>query len=248
MRAAVGLAVSTAFLLAFAPSGEGANADRPRVALSVSPAQLEVTAPGSRRISLRNDGAERVAVDVARRSAAGQVTASAWLHVVPARVLLSPGKSAILTLRVTPPRGAEPGAHHVLVLLTTRPLRSGRVTLHLRVGVRVTVQIPGQVVRRLALGGLRVHRARGARIMFVPVANRGNVTLQLRGRVAASLLRHGRRVARLSPASRRVLATGARTFLALRYTGRLRGSFIAVVQVRLGAGAGAVERRYHIRL
>jgi hypothetical protein len=45
-----------------------------------------------------------------------------------------------------------------------------------------------------------------------------------------------------------VLATGARTFLALRYTGRLRGSFIAVVQVRLGAGAGAVERRYHIRL
>jgi len=43
--------------------------------------------------------------------------------------------------------------------------------------------MPGTVVRRLALGGVRVHRRRGSRFILVPVVNRGNVTVQLRGHV-----------------------------------------------------------------
>ncbi|MDQ2968245.1 MAG: hypothetical protein M3R37_08000 [Actinomycetota bacterium] len=246
MRPALALAGLTALVLASAPSAEGAGADRPRVALSVSPAQLALTAPASRTIKLRNDGAERVVVTATQRTLGPQAVAK-WLEIVPARRLLSSGESATLTLRVEPPRRTEPGDHHVLVLLTTRPLRGGRVNVQVRLGVRVRMVVRGRIARRLTLGGLRVHRRRDVRFMFVSVANRGNVTVQLRDRVTASLVRRGRQLARLSPRAQRALRPGARTRLALRYSGRLRGALIAVVQIRLGSGI-RVERRYRIRL
>jgi hypothetical protein len=84
--------------------------------------------------------------------------------------------------------------------------------------------------------------------MFVSVANRGNVIVQLRGRVTALLVRRGRHLARLSPTRRRALLPGARAVLTLRYNGRVRGVLTAVVRVRLGPGIRAVERRYRIRL
>jgi hypothetical protein len=238
----------TAVVLASAPSAEGADANRPRVALSVSPARLALAAPGSRTIKLRNDGVERVVVDATRRTLVRQTATKTWLQIVPTRLSLRSGESAILTLRVKQSRRAEPGDHQVLVLLTTRPLRGGRVNVQVRLGVRVRVVVPGRIVRRLTLGGLRVHRRHAARIMFVSVANRGNVTVQLRGRVTGFLVRRGQQLARLSPRARRVLLPGARTALALRYSGRLRGLVTVVVQVELGSGIRAVERRYRILL
>jgi hypothetical protein len=245
---ALALAGLTALVLASAPSVEGADADRPRVALSVSPAKLAVSAPGSRRIKLRNDGSEQIVVDATRRTLGRQTAAKTLLQIAPARLSLRSGESGMLTLRVKPPRRAEPGDHQVLVLLTTRPLRGGRVNVQVRLGVRITMVVPGRILRQVTLGGLRVHRRRGARLMFVSVANRGNVTVQLRGRVTALLVRHGQQLARLSPHARRVLLPGARAALALRYRGRVRGPVTVVVQVRLGSGIRVVERRYRIRL
>lgn len=247
MRPALALAGFTALVLASALSA-GAGANRPRVALSVSPAQVAVSAPGSRRINLRNDGAERVVVDATRRTLGRQTAAKTWLQIVPARLSLRSGERAILTLRVRTPRRAEPGDHHILVLLTTRPLRGGRVNVQVRLGVRIRMVVPGRIVRRLTLGGLRIHRRSGVRFMFVSVANRGNVTVQLRGRVTALLVRRGRHLARLSPTRRRALLPGARAVLTLRYNGRVRGVLTAVVRVRLGPGIRVVERRYRIRL
>ena len=248
MRPALALAGFTALVLASAPSAEGAGADRPRVALSVSPARLALAGPGSRTIKLRNDGAEQVVVDATRRTLGGQMAAKTWLQIVPARLLLRPRQSAILTLRVRPPRRAEPGDHQVLVLLTTHPPRDGRVNVQVRLGVRIRMVVPGRIARRLTLGDLRVHRRRGARLMFVSVANRGNVTVQLRGRVTGLLVRRGQQLARLSPRAQRVLLPGARAALALRYRGRVRGLVTVVVRVRLGSGIRVVERRYRIRL
>lgn len=248
MRPALALAGFTALVLASASSAEGADADRPHVALSVSPAQLALAAPGSRRIKLRNDGAERIVVDVTRRTVGRQTAAKTWLQIVPTRLLLRSGESAILTVRLRPPRRAEPGDHYVLALLTTRPLRGGRVNVQVRLAVRVRMRVPGRIVRHLTLGAFRVHRGRDARFMFVSVANRGNVTVQLRGRVTASLVRRRQQLARLSPRVRRALLPGARALLALRYSGRVRGLVTAVVQVRLGSGIRVVERRYQIRL
>jgi hypothetical protein len=108
--------------------------------------------------------------------------------------------------------------------------------------------VPGRIVRRLTLGGLRVHRRHDARVMFVSVANRGNVTVQLRGRVTALLVRRGQQVARLTPPARRALLPGARAVLALRYRGHVRGLVTAVVQIRVASGIRVIERRYRIRL
>jgi len=248
VKSALVLAGLTALLLASALSAAGADADRPRVALSVSPARLALTAPGARTIKLRNNGAEQVVVDVTRRPLGPQPAAKTWLQITPARLVLHSGESAVLTLRASPPRRAEPGEHHVLVLLTTRPLRGGRVNVQVRLGVRIRMVVPGRIVRDAALGGLSLRRSRNARFLFVSVTNRGNVNLPLRGRVTASLLRRGQRLAQLSPRGRRALLPGARAVLALRYGGRVRGLLTAVIRIRLGPGVRAVERRYRVRL
>ena len=225
MRPVLALAGLTALVLASAPSAGGVDAARPRVALSVSPARLVLAVPGSRAIKVRNDGAGQVAVDATRRTAGGQAGAK-WLDVVPAHVLLRSGASAMLTLRAEQPQHAEPGDHHAVVLLTTRPLAGGRVNVKVRLGVRVRMVVPGRVVRHLTLGGLVVHK----RLLLVSITNRGNVTVQLSNHVTASLARRGRRLARLNPHVQRALRPGARTLLALRYNGRLRGALTAVVR------------------
>jgi hypothetical protein len=242
LNRALGLAVFAALLLT-ASAAEAVSGDRPRVALSVSPARLALDAPGSRRINLRNDGAEQVVVDVGRRT-----VVTRWLQISPERLLLGPGRSAVLTLRTKAGRDAEPGDHHLLVLLTTRPQPGSRVALRLRLGIRVSVRMPGRIVRRLVFGAVRVHRARGSRFILVPVINRGNVTVRLRGHVTAWLFRRRGRVARLHLAARPALAPGARTLLALRYAGRVRGPVIAVVRIRVGSGVRLLERRYRLRL
>ncbi|MGZ4337158.1 MAG: hypothetical protein ACXVRK_07425 [Gaiellaceae bacterium] len=248
MRQALVLAGFTALVLASAPSAAGADADRPRVALSVSPARLALAAPGARTIKLRNSGAEQVVVDVTRRPLDPQPAAKTWLQISPARLVLHSGENAILTLRASPPLHAEPGEHHVLVLLTTRPLHGGRVNVQVRLGVRIRMVVPGNIVRNAALGGLRIRRSHTARFMFVSVTNRGNVTVPLRGRVTALLLRRGQRLAQLTPRGRRALLPGARAVLTLRYSGRVRGLLTVVVRIRLGPGVRAVERRYRVHL
>jgi hypothetical protein len=247
VRTAVALAGLTALALAPAPSAEGAGAD-PRVALSVSPGRIALGVPGSRTIRVRNDGAERVVVDVTRRPAGGPDAANAWLRIVPARVALRPRENAILTVRATRARSMEPGDHGALALLTTRPLDGGRVNVQVRLGVRITAHVAGRVVRRVSLGALRIHRRHNARYLIVPLANGGNVTLHLRGNVTASLLRDGKRLARLRPRVQRLLPPGTRAILNLPYRGQARGLVTAVVRVRLGPGIRIAERRYHLRL
>jgi hypothetical protein len=248
LRPSLAFAGLIALVLASAPCAEGAGADRPRVALSVSPARLALAAPGSRAIKVRNDGAKRVVVDATRRMSGRQTPATTWLQIVPARVVLRSGKSATLTLRARRPRRAEPGDHHLLVLLTTSPPRGGRVNVQVRLGVRVRVVVPGRIVRQLTLGGLRVRRGRAARFLFVSVANRGNVTVQLHGCITALLVRRGQQLARLRPRVRSALLPRARALLALRYGGRARGPVTAVVRIRLAPGIRSIERRYRLRL
>lgn len=136
----------------------------------------------------------------------------------------------------------------MLVLLTTRSPRAGRVGLQARLGVRVSVRVPGRIMRRLFLGGLQSRRAQLGRRMSVSVVNRGNITLRLRGNVAASLYRRGKPVAGIRTQVPRALPPGSRALLELRYRGRLRGPATVLLHVRLGRGLPGVERRYRIRL
>ena len=238
MKQALVVVACSVLALAPAPASARVGAGRPSVQLSVSPARLTLTPPAARRITLRNTGARRVIVEVAPKAD--------WLLVVPARLEVRSGASRSLTLRVTRLQRAEPGEHRARVLLTTRALSGGRVDVKLRVGVRVTMRVAGRVVRRLALGPLRLRSRHKTQLILVRVANHGNVTINLRGHVSASLLRRGRRVAQLSAQAPATLRPGNRGLVVLRYAGRRRGVVTALLRVRLGPHT--VERSYRLRL
>jgi hypothetical protein len=240
------LLLAAALASSLAATSSAALAGPPRVQLSVSPASVSLSGPSARTLKLRNDGTERVVVDVTRRTADGKTAARTWLGVVPTRLSLRAGATAVVTVRVTPPRGAEPGDHRVLVLLTTRPLRSaGGVNVQARLGVRVNVRLPGLVLRRLAFGRVRLD-AQPDRALLVPIANRGNVSLVLRGHVKAYLAKRGRRVARLSASLPQALRPSGRTVLGFRVARHLHGRVTAVIRIRVGATTA--ERRYRLRL
>jgi hypothetical protein len=195
---------------------------------------------------VRNDGAGRLAVDV-RRRAAGVRAGAGWLHVTPAHLVLRAGQSSVLTLRATRPQRAEPGEHPAIVLLTTRLQQAhARFDVHLRVGVRVELVVPGRVVRDVRLGGVRLHRRHRAWLVSVSVANRGNVTVPLRDNVTLELTRRGRHVRHGRLAAQRALTPGGRTAVVLRCDGHLRGNALLTVRLGFGPGLPAVVRRYEM--
>lgn len=248
MRIALALAAAALPLLLAPAPLEGAGADRPRVALAVSPSHLELEPPASRTIRVRNGGASRLAIDV-RPHAAGVQSGAGWLHVAPVHLLLRAGQSSLLTLRATRPQRAEPGEHSALVLLATRVQRArGRLDVHLRVGVRIKLVVPGRVMRDVRLGGVRVRRGRGAWLLFVSVANRGNVTVPLRHKVSVELARRGRHVKHVRVTARPALRPGSRSAVVLRCNGRLRGNVVLTVRLGFGPGIASVVRRYALHL
>ncbi|HWJ32848.1 MAG TPA: hypothetical protein VNR59_10950, partial [Gaiellaceae bacterium] len=138
-----------------------------------------------------------------------------------------------------PPR---PGDHELLVLLLARPPEASRIAVRMRVGVRIRVRLPGQLVRRVAVRGIRVRRTRAGRVLLVSLWNAGNVTEQLRGQVRVTLMRGRRMLSRLHYRRMREVSPGARAVVVLRYAGRAHGLVTAIVTVR------GRERRYRLRL
>ena len=178
---------------------------------------------------------------IARRSAPR--SAAPWLRVTPASLPLRPGAAASVTVASTLPRCAEPGDHHTLLLLASRPLPRGGVNVRMRLGVRIVVRAPGRVVRRLVVAGLRVRHAGRARLLDVTILNRGNVTETLpRGRLSVLLVRNGRVLTRLVP-DRRELLPRSRSVLSPTYGGRLRGRIVVRVEIR-----GGPRRSFRLRL
>ena len=217
----------------------------PPANLSVSPARLAIVAPASRRLELRNGGAEPLAIEIAQRSL--MVGGMPWLSVRPSRVVLRAGARAVFTLRARN-GNASPGDHELRVLFTGRPVSDARIGIRLRLGVGVRVRIRGRVARFVDVRAVRVRKTRHARVLRVSLVNRGNVTEELAGRVSVALVRSGRTFSRLRARTRLELFPGASTVLVLGYRGRTRGPVTAVAAVALGHGVRRVERRYRLRL
>jgi hypothetical protein len=220
------------------------------LAVSAWPARVVVAAPGHTTIHVSNPSPDAVALVAAASGYAldvrgrPRVTARrGWLAVRPARLRLPPNGSAELDVAVARPRGAPPGDHASLVLLTTQPLSGRRVVARLRLGVVVVARVPGLLVHRLVLGGLHVVRRRHSTVVDVAVANRGNVDEWIGARrVAIRLRRHGALVATLWAAPRRLLArSGGLVRLACQRP--VRGLVTAVVQVAGPRDGVAVLRR-----
>jgi hypothetical protein len=251
VRHAAPLALAVLSGLLVLPAGTAR--ERPVVALSASPARVLVE-PGRRQvIALRNVASTTTAVS----ARAGGLTldlrgrprlvvrspASSWLKLSPRELVVRGGGSAELSVEPRVPQGVEPGHHHAVVLLATRATRADGVAVRMRIGVRVVVQVPGRVVRRLLVRSLRVRRAGRARVLEVALANRGNVTESLpRGRVVVTLRVRGRTLVRLV-ARRRELLPHSRALLAVTYAGRFRGVARATVAVH-----GRPVRSFEIRV
>jgi hypothetical protein len=246
----VRLPLALAVAVTFAPgpaSLAGAGAAAPRVALSVSPARVAVTAPASRTIEVRNVGADRVTVKVVPRPI-DRRTAADWLSVRPSHLMLVPGAHARLTLRVRAHGPGLAGDHRLRTVLIAQPVQRGRVAVRIRLGVAVRVRVPGTLIRRTAVGAPQVRRQGRSRVLVVPIANRGNVTEDLRSPATVALVRAGAVVARLRARLPRELVPGRRLILAVRYDGSVRGPVTAVVTVRFAGGRSPIVRRYRIRL
>jgi hypothetical protein len=112
----------------------------------------------------------------------------------------------------------------------------------MRLGLVVSVRVPGKPVRNLAAVAARVVRHGRRRTIELALANRGDVIEQVNSRLLRVLLvRNGRVVGRLRPARRELLprSTG---LLAFAPPPKVHGRVIVRIELR-----GAV-RRFRLRL
>jgi len=227
---------------------------RPQVSLVASPAHVRLDGPGRETVQVANHGTAPVVVDVARagfaldlrgRPRVVRAPPRGWLRFAPRRLAVPAGGSASLTVAARAPRGAAPGDHTALLLLSTRPQPGLGLAVRMRLGVVVVLRVPGRILHRLALVAVRLRRVRRMRLIAVTLANRGNVTEVLpAGRLTVTLWRGRQRVARLSAAARELLPR-TRGIAELQYRGRARGPVVARVEL---APEGAQVRRRSFRL
>jgi hypothetical protein len=253
----IAAALAAASLLA--PASAGASAARLPVALAASPVRVSLTGKSTRTVRITNWGATELMADVGTagfalglrgrprivRRSSGSSLAASWIAVRPRRLALAPGRTETLTVSSILPRGAEPGDHPALVLVATRPRERGGVAVRMRIGIVVVVRVPGTIVHRLEVQGLRVRGSSRMRMLELSVTNRGNVTERIGpGRLRVVLLQRGRVVGRPHAARREVLPR-SRAIEQIPFRGSLAGP--VTVLVELGQGAHMIRRHFHLR-
>jgi hypothetical protein len=226
-------------VLAAAGAPSGTSRERPLASLSASPTRIALSGSSGASVTLTNFGASRVQVSVSRGSFTldlrgrpavarpGARSAQSWLSFRPSELTIAAGGRAELQVTARVPPRASPGDHHALLLLVTRPTQAGGVGVRMRLGVRVAVRVPGRIVRRVAVQGLRVQRSGRVRRLDVTLANLGDVIET--NDVTVVLSARGR-VERVHAELREVLPR-TRAILTARYAGRLRGPVRARVDV-----------------
>jgi hypothetical protein len=232
------------------------------VALTASPAHLELAGAARATVRVTNSGTNPVVVDVRRAAFAldlrgrprivgqrgARRTAANWLAFRPRRLAVRPGSTGAVTITSRVPAGAEPGDHDALVLFTTRRRATDGLAVRVRMGVVVVVRAPGTVVHRLSLRALIGAPNGRGRLLELVVANRGNVTESVgRAQATMSLFRGGRRLARLvgEPRDFRPGTTGLVLF---RYHGHVHGVATARVELALDSGGSVLQRAFRVRL
>jgi hypothetical protein len=237
--------------LAAAGAPDGTSRERPLASLSASPTRIALSGSSQASVTLTNFGASRAQVRVGRGAftldlrgrpavvRGGARSARSWLTFRPSELSVAAGGKAVLEVAARIPARARPGDHHALLLLATRPSRVGGVGVRMRLGVRVSVRVPGKVVRRVAVRGLRVRRNGRARSLDVTVANLGDV-IETSG---VTIVLSGRgRVERVHAELREVLPR-TRAILTARYVGVLRGRVLCRVELD-----GVPRRTFRLRL
>jgi hypothetical protein len=229
----------------------------PPVALAAAPARLVVPASSRAVIRVANTGGTALDVQVSRAGLSlgreghptlgARPTPAGWLFVSRTRFRIRAHATVALAVRAGALRGARPGDHATLLLLSA--IRPGRhsVGVGIRIGVVVVLRARGVTVRRLALGGVRADRRPGKPLLRVGIVNRGDLDEWIgSGRVQLTLRRAGRVVARPIAAPRRLLARSSGVLVAA-VRRKLHGRYALEARL-LQPGARPVGRLYRVVL
>jgi hypothetical protein len=224
-----------------------------RLALSVSPTHLAVQAGGRATIRVAPVPGGRlvlrtgvVGLTLDRRGRPQIVRArdaAAWLTVRPRTVAAGrAGTAFVVTSRRAP--GARPGDHTAIVLVTALAPTGNGIAVGMRVGLVVTVRVPGPSLRRVEVVAARARP--GGRLIDVTVANRGGRIESIGGaQLAVTLIRRGRVIGRFRVA-RRPLLPHTRAVFTIRCR-TVRGALVAQVAIVRPDGRTAA-RRFPLRL
>ncbi|HUQ05995.1 MAG TPA: hypothetical protein VM261_26010 [Kofleriaceae bacterium] len=231
-------AALAAILAGAAPAHVSLAASPAHVALAPGGRQLvHVTARGGETIQVRA-GVLGFAFDLRGRPTIGESTpASRRLRVSPSVVTVGRhGADVTVTARRVP--GTRAGDHSAVLLLTATAPTTG-VRVRVRVGLIVTVRVPGPIVHELVIDDVRTRRSVRARWIEIVVANRGNIVELLDAqRIHATVLQGARVVARLR-AGRRMVLPHARALFRLPVARGIRGR--ATLRVETTAEAPALR-------
>lgn len=224
----------------------------PHATLAVSPAHV-VLVPGDRRlVHVDATAGERLVTVTAtvagfaldprgrpRLARAGY--AAPWLTLRPRRLTLG-RNGGMITVASRKPADARPGDHSAVVLLTASEATARGVLVRMRIGLVVSVRVPGRLVHRLVIREARVRRRGRRRVLDVWLANRGNVIEHLDRRSLHVLLvgRH-RTVERLMPARRDLLPRSS-GILSFSVPTRVHGEVLAQIELKHSV------KRFHLRL
>jgi hypothetical protein len=226
----------------------------PHATLSASPAHL-VLAPGSRRlVHVEAAGTRRLSVDariagfaldVRGRPRIVRVDGASMLLALEPRSLTvgRSGATLVVAARRSPHTG--PGDHAALVLLTATVPGAKGVPVRMRIGLVVSVRVPGRLIRRIVVQSARVVRRGRQRRIELAVANRGNVIEHVdRAGLRILLLVHGRVLGILHP-ERRDLLPGSAGIVTVPCRSGVHGPVVAQVELRRPPRA---VKRFHLRL
>lgn len=174
-RAALLLVALTAIGIVL-PGATARAADPPLVpfSLTLTPTRLIVPAtgqPSTQIITLTNNGASMVPITALRYDftqapdgaiqfvPARALSAASWLTVTPTTFVLAPGQRQQVRVRIAIPPSPDPGEHQVgLVFSVPGGKTDKNIAVNRGVGTQLLISVPGAVVHRVALTGLKVPR------------------------------------------------------------------------------------------
>lgn len=103
-----------------------------------------------------------------------------WIHInEPGPFTIQHNETKIIPFTITVPSNPEPGEHTGgIIVQEVKPAtaENGGIALSLRMGVRVYVTIPGDIIKKLSILPLRTTITSEDTIIHVPVRNEGNVS------------------------------------------------------------------------
>jgi hypothetical protein len=104
-----------------------------------------------------------------------------WIKLAKNEVTLSSLTTEVIPFTLKAPQNASVGEHNGCIVVQEKkeadPNATG-VVLSFRTGLRVAVLIPGEIIRKLAIGGIKVSKSEQGDIVINPkVKNEGNVSV-----------------------------------------------------------------------